>query len=305
MTRGLHTHTVCIEGPDLSGKTTLYRDLHKLSGFKWNIQDRSEVSMLCFSKFYNRGDETKWKSALDDRLRDMNHRYVLLLPDLELLEKRYTSRGDEIHTFESLCETYEIFDTEFRQLEKYPNVLFIRVTSENENNVVATVYEWLAASERETIIDLAHRFERSAAANEGEVLGAHAQYMLDKEYSDTDSTVMEYEPEREYYQGIRDQFLRKISREISGDNEFATPQNPQRTRRFVYAHDSCISMINCIIRNNRLSVFAVIRSSNTRDTLSYDLRFITNLISEAESFFDTRIDERVLHVSIHSAHIIN
>ena len=136
-------------------------------------------------------------------------------------------------------------------------------------------------------------------------MGSHAQYFLDSDYTDADSSVMDYEPEKEYYQGIRDQFLRKIAKEISGENEFISPQNPQITRRFVYAHDSCISMINCLIRNNRLNVFAVIRSSNARDILSYDLRFIVTLISEAESFFNTKIDERVLNVTIHSAHIIN
>ena len=98
--KGLHVHTVCIEGPDLSGKSTLYRNLHKMSGFRWNIQDRSEVSMLCFSKFYKRGDEKNWRSALNDRLRDMNHRYVLLLPDIQLLKERYAARGDEIHTLD-------------------------------------------------------------------------------------------------------------------------------------------------------------------------------------------------------------
>ena len=163
----------------------------------------------------------------------------------------------------------------------------------------------MESAERESLVDLARRFEYAAAAQDNEVLGAHAQYCLDRSYSDADLEVLEYEPEREYYQGIRDQCLTKISREMTGENEFVTPQDPQQTRRFVYAHDSCISMINCLIREERLSVFVVIRSSNTRDTLSHDLKFIATLISEAEAFFDTRIDERVMHISIHSAHIIN
>ena len=88
MTRGSKIHTVCIEGPDLSGKTSLYRDLHKMSNFRWNIQDRAEVSMLAFSKFYERGDHQRWKDSLSDRLKDMNHRYVLMLPSVDLLTDR-------------------------------------------------------------------------------------------------------------------------------------------------------------------------------------------------------------------------
>ena len=33
-----------IEGPDCSGKTTLYNRLHKETNFKYNIQDRSCMS---------------------------------------------------------------------------------------------------------------------------------------------------------------------------------------------------------------------------------------------------------------------
>jgi len=187
----------------------------------------------------------------------------------------------------------------------HPNVLYVRVTHENQEDIASIVYEWLESAEKETLVDLARRFENAAVSQDREVLGAHAQYFLDGDYTDSDLEVLAYKPEREYYQGIRSQLLGKIAKEIAGENEFVTPQDPQKTRRFVYAHDSCISMINCLIRDKRLSVFIVLRSSNTRDTLSYDLRFIATLISEAETFFGPGIDERVMHISIHSAHIIN
>ena len=116
---------------------------------------------------------------------------------------------------------------------------------------------------------------------------------------------MTYELEAEYYQGIRTQFIRKITKEIAGENEYRSAQNPVTTRRFVYAHDSCISLVNLLIRGDTLNVYTVLRSSNTNNTLSYDLRFIANLVSEAETFIDADIQRRVLNVEIHSAHIIN
>ena len=73
----------------------------------------------------------------------------------------------------------------------------------------------------------------------------------------------------------------------------------------MYAHDSCISVINLLVRDNVMNVFLVMRSSETRTTLSYDLRFVTNVISEVESFTDVDIDRRILNIQIHSAHIIN
>ena len=49
------TNYLILEGPDLAGKTTFYQMLHKKSGFRWNVQDRSALSMLICAKLYNRG----------------------------------------------------------------------------------------------------------------------------------------------------------------------------------------------------------------------------------------------------------
>ena len=305
MTKGSKIHTVCIEGPDLSGKTSLYRDLHKMSNFKWNIQDRAEVSMLSFSKFYKRGDHIRWQDSLNDRLKDMNHRYVLMLPSKDLLTSRYYDRGDEIHTLESLSETYDIFESTFQKLSSHPNVLFVKVTYENQASVAENVFSWLRQSEQEDLCGVADRVENTASYFGGEAIGVRCQYDFDQEYTDADPSVMTYELEAEYYQGIRNQFIRKVTKELAGENEYKSIQNPLTTRRFVYAHDSCISMINMLIRDNVLNVYVVLRSSNTRDTLSYDLRFVANLVSESETFIDADIQRRVLNVEIHSAHIIN
>ena len=305
MTKGTRLHTVCLEGPDLSGKTSLYKDLHRMSGYRWNIQDRAEVSMLVFSEYYDRGDSDRWKSALNDRLKDMNHRFVLLLPSLPLLKERYLQRGDEIHTMETLTKTYRMFEERFTSLESHPNVLLLRVTQANQGNIAQIAYQWLKNSEEENLIQLASRIQSVADFFDDEALGVSCQYDLDAEYTDADPTVMMYEPEIKYYQGIRDQFIRKITKEIAGENEYSSAQKPQTTRRFVYAHDSCISMINMLIRDDELNVYLVLRSSDTKNTLSYDLRFITNVISEAETFIDVELKRRVLDIRIHSAHIIN
>ena len=45
---------IIIEGPDLAGKTTLFNKMHEISKFRWNIQDRSALSMLIYAKMYDR-----------------------------------------------------------------------------------------------------------------------------------------------------------------------------------------------------------------------------------------------------------
>ncbi len=49
-----------IEGPDCSGKTTLFNQIHKETNFKYNIQDRSCMSMYVYSKLYERDDSSFW-----------------------------------------------------------------------------------------------------------------------------------------------------------------------------------------------------------------------------------------------------
>ena len=74
------TEKLILEGPDLTGKTSLYQKIHKETDFKWNIQDRSALSMICYARQFER--------CASDLRRDfykeitcLNNRVVILLPD--------------------------------------------------------------------------------------------------------------------------------------------------------------------------------------------------------------------------------
>ena len=69
---------IFIEGPDCSGKTTLYEMIHKETGYKWNIQDRSSLSMLVYAKLYKR-DTFIEVERLHKELNDLNNKIVILL----------------------------------------------------------------------------------------------------------------------------------------------------------------------------------------------------------------------------------
>ena len=62
---------IILEGPDLSGKTTLFNRLHQATNFKWNIQDRSTLSMLVYAKLYNR-DQFCYVENLNKELNNRN-----------------------------------------------------------------------------------------------------------------------------------------------------------------------------------------------------------------------------------------
>ena len=118
------THNLTLEGPDLSGKTTVYNLLHKKTGFSRNIQDRSCLSMLCYSILYDR-DVSKWRKNLYRELSNLNNRTVILLPDFLTLVKRYHRRGDEIQDLDSLEALYSIFSLESKKIADLPTVMLL------------------------------------------------------------------------------------------------------------------------------------------------------------------------------------
>ena len=65
------TNYLILEGPDLSGKTTFYESIHKSSNYRWNIQDRSALSMLVHAKYYGR-DTFRHVEQLRSELYNLN-----------------------------------------------------------------------------------------------------------------------------------------------------------------------------------------------------------------------------------------
>ena len=99
---------IIIEGPDLAGKTTLYNNIHEISKYRWNVQDRSALSMLIYAKLYNR-DTLHLVENLKKELFNLNNQIVLLLPPFEVLAKRFQKRGDPIQNMISLKKLYGLF----------------------------------------------------------------------------------------------------------------------------------------------------------------------------------------------------
>ena len=92
---------ITIEGPDLSGKTTLFNNLHNKTNYEYNIQDRSELSMLAYAILYDR-DQAVWRRRLRNKLNNLNHLFVVLLPPLSVAHDRFKNRGADKHTKSSL-----------------------------------------------------------------------------------------------------------------------------------------------------------------------------------------------------------
>ena len=304
----LKINNITIEGPDLAGKTTLYNKIHKDAGFKWNIQDRSVFSMLCYSLFYKRGDEDRWRHLLHETVSCLNNRTIILLPSWDLICERYNERGDEVQTLSSLERVYDIFQLEAKKIEDYATVKVLRPFSQSEFDYdILQAMIWLNSTDNYSIDDVAEEIKSNVSACptlECSPLNFELSFENPESLLE-DHNIMLHPPEEVYYANILHKVIKNIQDELAGNNEYQVPQEVFTTRRFVFTQDSCISMIHTMIRGKTMTMNVVCRSSDVIRTFGYDLRFLSYLFGRVyKKLKPAGVGNFRMKVSLNSAHIV-
>ena len=265
---------IILEGPDLSGKTTLYNQIHKASNFRWNVQDRSALSMLVYAKLYGRPEFTHVEN-LNQELNDLNNQVIILLPDWSTIVARYNTRGDELQNFISLRKVYNFFEEAAGDLIHLPNVTVIR--KEVDDFVLSDIIESFHRFESAPFASLSNNCLLAASTGKNlEKVGLRLTSYDHGRFDDVVKEDLQYESEKVYYDDIKRKVLTKITDELSGINEYFRVESID-SRRFIYTSDTCISLAHFMYRDRILNAKYFLRSSNTRDTLRYDLNFLKYL----------------------------
>ena len=308
------TNYLVLEGSDLSGKGTLYRGVHRESGYRWNIQDRSFLSMLVYAKMYGR--ETGLHArGLWGELTNLNNRMVLLLPTRQAILDRYSVRGDDIQDEVSLQRVVDLFD-DHDWLGDFPNVMVLdnsEIGREALDESVTTVVGWTKTKEEFSLDDISAEVlgfvsaMPTGAADDMRGYESKISFTLydDLGFEEADPDVMDDPEEGKYYLGIFDELTAKIERELAGDNEYGEPQTAS-SRRFVYTSDTCISFIQILVRDGLLDMHVVLRSTNALKTFSKDLRFLYYLLFRVCIDYGELGPVRAasLRVQLNSAHLV-
>lgn len=309
-------YLVC-EGPDLAGKSTLIRGVHKASGFRWNIQDRSFLSMLVYAKMYGR-DTGLHARGLWNELTNLNNRFVLMLPTYEAVLERYMVRGDEIQDELTLEKVVDFFG-EHDWLTNFPNVTLLdnsEVGLSALEDDVDRVVGWLKTKEEYSVDDIAGEVLRFVSVmpngSPDDMRGYESQISFtfydDGAFDEGGQTTKEIfadEEEGAYYQGIYDQFTDKICDELAGDNPYGEKQT-EKSRRFVYTDDSCISFIQILIRDGIMDFHTVLRSTNVAKTFRKDLNFLYWLAGQVQRVYPelSNVRSTRFRVQLNSAHLV-
>lgn len=289
---------VIIEGTDCSGKSSLYSALHKETGFAYNMQDRSFLSMLCYARLYGR-DETYHREMLREELCNANNLLVILMPPKEAILHRLKLRGDEFQDEVSIIKLYGIFTEEVEKIQFVPNVFVVYQEMELKNLAkhVKNHIERYSNLSPEKLGLLATNWVNLSSSSE---IQFSVKYYLDPQHADT--SIMNDPHEGEYYKNILDKCNAVITAEINGDNPYDLPQTLD-SRRFYYSSDSCISSIHFLMREGNLKVISSLRSTDAVKNGSLDIRFLSHLSAKIAKDFNWNPGKIELKINYNSLHI--
>tara|TARA_R110000772_G_scaffold266268_1_gene388563 strand:- start:1378 stop:2298 length:921 start_codon:yes stop_codon:yes gene_type:complete len=297
---------IFIEGPDCSGKTTLYEMIHKASGYQWNIQDRSALSMLIHAKYYGRNTFNHIEQ-LKRELYNLNNQMIVCLPDWKVVVDRFNKRGDPIQNLASLHKLYNLFAEAAEEFQHYPNITVIRsVVDASIVDSLINQYRSYESKPMQHMRDSMLQMLGTSAANQWkEVLGLNFVHYDTGDFSDVNQMMLNYEKEKEYYQKIESGIFDTIKKEMQGENEYKRKEGLE-SRRYIYTDNSCISLAHFLIRDDHMDVKFFLRSSNVKDTLKYDLNFLKHITSEVFKHFkcDRQGNYCKIQVTINSGHVI-
>jgi len=277
--------------------------IHKASGYQWNIQDRSALSMLIHARYYGR-DTFNHVEQLKKELYNINNQLVICLPDWKVIVDRFQKRGDPIQNITSLRKIYELFEEAVQEFQNYANVTVIR--QEIDKHTVKDLVTWFKYFENRSLDDLqTYVLQTIAASGKKEVLGFNFVHYDTGDFNDINKQMLLYDKEKDYYQKIETAVFDKIKSEMKGENEYERPEELD-SRRFIYTDDSCISLAHFLVRDGHVDAKFFLRSSNVKDTLRYDLNFVKHLTGEVFRYFkcDRQGDYCKIKVTINSGHII-
>lgn len=280
------TNAVILCGPDCSGKTSLYNALHKKSGFKWNIHDRSFLSMLCYAKLYGR-DEEDHKIGLVKEINNLNNRVIILLPPKQEILRRLEIRGDEFQSHSTLSSLYDIFECESKKLQNHKNVLLL-TGSYDEEEILEKCFDWLSEFDHYDTKMIANVLKNSN-------LDEYIDLELNMSVKDTNmfSNVMENLKEKAYYGSIQSKTTCTILNEIDGLNDKKIKQDSS-SRRFFYNSSDCISSIHFLIKeSNSMNVIASLRSTDVERNSDIDIEFLCHLSGVVARQLNEQLNETI------------
>lgn len=313
----LETLKVCIDGVDCSGKTTLWNKLHKLSNYRWKLEDRSFVTMVVYAKLHGRKKIRDYERQLMNDLSNLNNKYVLINPSWEVVESRFHSRGDDLHDLEAMRKIHAIYAELISKVSKFPNVLVL--TEENPEDAAKKAHEWLLSQNDIDVNGLISLIQQRVRAEPtGEVSPLRFSFLESGDFPEDEPRILDVNYIRENHPAIKpatvsefnemiEGFSDIVDKELRGDNLYGRKESVT-SRRFVFTQNSCVSFIQAMIRDEMLKFYVTCRSSHVIDIFPADIRLMyhmAKIIRDKLKVFGLGQEAKTLfEFTLNSAHVV-
>ena len=295
----MRINKIYIEGPDCAGKSTLLQNLNKRTNFRYYVSDRSPFSTFIYDLMYGRTNATRMQNIVWNDIKSLDCLYVVLLPSWDVIRDRFSKRGDDIHSEESLKNVYNHYQQHSYFTFGVDMPTFMVINEDDPDIVLDNILQRLLCLNEAC----GSRLIRDTVFNSGfdELVDVSVKEDVEKE--NINYYLVGNPKEIEYYQKIENAILEKISKEFMGLNEYNSPQTHD-SRRFIYSDDSCISLIHVLYRCGILDVDVTFRSSNVSNTLKSDYNFLKHLSIMVKQELNLEENTKInLSVNIRSAHL--
>jgi thymidylate kinase len=311
----LESFKVCIDGVDCSGKTTLWNAIHKISNYRWKLEDRSFVTMVVYARHHGRKKANDYHRQLIRDVSNLNNKYVLINPKWDLVEKRFKVRGDDLHSLEDLKKIHSHYQDVINEVSKFPNV-YVLDSSEDVLESAKKIASWLEDQENSSIDKIVDMIQKHAAASKNnETSPMTFSFVESGDFPEHDQRILDVNWVKERYPSIKpatvvefnemvDKFFQTVDDELKGNNIYNKPQS-STSRRFVFTQDACVSFMQAMHRDNMLKFYVSCRSSHVLDVFPADIRLIYHMCKGAYDRLGLEKGTRVLfEFTLNSAHTV-
>ena len=290
---------IIFEGPDNCGKSFLLKQTFGKNYNKNNfIQDRGMLTSLIYARALNRENVKELEEAFRKDICSNRNMYFVLHTPEEILRSRFNAIGDDRHNFENILKINREYNklcesTSYRNLTRlfyyddFITELELRLyeIQSTLSNVFSDVFE--AACNAYFNKDLMN-YHFNWLFDFDEIFHGVAKNLYVGDVLDysgrSNCSLIDYN-----YFAIRDKerFERnKIISDLLFNSHIQISKYGEGldSRRFISVNDSCFSFLQFIIHRNELYCTAHMRSSNAKNNIFVDVKFLLEVIREFCSF---------------------
>lgn len=309
------TLKVCIDGVDCSGKTTLWNAIHKASGYRWKLEDRSFVTMVVYARHHERKKAADYHRQLIRDLNNLNNKYVLINPSWNTIEERFNVRGDDLHSLEDLKKIHAHYADIIKEVEKFPNVYVID-SSEDAQETAKKISTWLDNQENSSIDKVVDLVRQHASNSKNlETSPLNFSFVINGNFPEDQPQILDSKWVKSRFPAIKEatveefnemvhKFSKTLDDELKGINIYNKPQDLS-SRRFIFTQDACVSFVQTMFRDGMMKFYVTCRSSHVVNVFPADIRLLYHMCKIAHQKLDLSKDTKVLfEFTLNSAHIV-